>query len=107
MVRTGSIQGPSARRMRLGSRPEGQVKEMDAYEIIEAIRSAKKKTPVKAYIKANKPLAFENCHVFTGTDMVDHLIPTAGKKQSIVEQIQRLSGFDDEDEENYNETVKN
>ena len=43
---------------------------MDAYEIIEAIRSAKKKTPVKAYIKASKPLAFENCHVFTGTDMV-------------------------------------
>ena len=43
---------------------------MDAYEIIEAIRSAKKKTPVKAYIKANKPLDFENCHVFTGTDMV-------------------------------------
>ena len=25
---------------------------------------------VKAYIKASKPLAFENCHVFTGTDMV-------------------------------------
>ena len=43
---------------------------MDAYEIIEAIRSAKKKTPVKAYIKASKPLSFENCHVFTGTDMV-------------------------------------
>ena len=43
---------------------------MDAYEIIEAIRSAKKKTPVKAYIKTNTPLAFENCHVFTGTDMV-------------------------------------
>lgn len=43
---------------------------MDANEIIEAIRTAKKKTPVKAYIKASKPLAFENCHVFTGTDMV-------------------------------------
>ena len=43
---------------------------MDAYEIIEAIRSAKKKTPVKAYIKASKPLSFENCHVFTGTDTV-------------------------------------
>ena len=25
---------------------------MDAYEIIEAIRTAEKKTPVKAYIKA-------------------------------------------------------
>ena len=43
---------------------------MDASEIIEAIRSAKKKTPVKAYIKASKPLSFENCHVFTGADMV-------------------------------------
>lgn len=43
---------------------------MDANEIIEAIRTAKKKTPVKAYIKASKPLAFDNCHVFTGTDMV-------------------------------------
>ncbi|MBR5224701.1 MAG: 2,3,4,5-tetrahydropyridine-2,6-dicarboxylate N-acetyltransferase, partial [Clostridia bacterium] len=43
---------------------------MDAYEIIEAIRSATKKTPVKAYIKTKAPLAFENCHVFTGTDMV-------------------------------------
>ena len=43
---------------------------MDAYEIIEAIRSATKKTPVKAYIKSKTPLAFENCHVFTGTDMV-------------------------------------
>ena len=43
---------------------------MDAYEIIEAIRSAKKKTPVKAYIKSSEPLSFENCHVFSGTDMV-------------------------------------
>ena len=43
---------------------------MDAYEIIEAIRSAKKKTPVKAYIRSKKPLTFENCHVFTGSDMV-------------------------------------
>ena len=44
--------------------------DMDAYEIIEAIRSAKKKTPVKAYIKANKMLSFENCHVFSGADMI-------------------------------------
>ena len=43
---------------------------MDAMEIIEAIRSAKKKTPVKAYIKSSRPLAFDGCHVFTGTDMV-------------------------------------
>ena len=43
---------------------------MDANEIIEAIRTAKKKTPVKAYIKASRPLHFENCHVFTGADMI-------------------------------------
>ena len=43
---------------------------MDAYEIIEVIRSAKKKTPVKAYIKSSAPLEFHNCHVFSGTDMV-------------------------------------
>ena len=43
---------------------------MDANEIIEAIRTAKKKTPVKAYIKASRPLHFENCHVFTGADTV-------------------------------------
>lgn len=43
---------------------------MDAVQIIEAIRSAKKTTPVKAYIKAGRPLHFENCHVFTGADMV-------------------------------------
>lgn len=30
---------------------------MDANEIIEAIRTAKKKTPVKAYIKASRPAA--------------------------------------------------
>jgi len=43
---------------------------MDANEIIEAIRTAEKKTPVRAYIKAGKPLAFEGCHVFTGADMI-------------------------------------
>ena len=43
---------------------------MDAYEIIEAIRTAQKKTPVKAYIKAQKPLEFPNCHVFSGADMI-------------------------------------
>lgn len=43
---------------------------MDAREIIEAIRSAKKKTPVKAYIRSKRPLEFDGCHVFTGTDMV-------------------------------------
>lgn len=43
---------------------------MDAYEIIEAIRSAKKKTPIKAYIKAEKPLEFPGCHVFSGADQI-------------------------------------
>lgn len=43
----------------------------------------------------------------TGTDMVDKLIPYAGKKQQIVERIERLSGYDDESEDEYEETVKN
>lgn len=43
---------------------------MNANEIIEAIRKAEKKTPVKAYIKARAPLSFERCHVFTGADMI-------------------------------------
>ena len=43
---------------------------MDAKAIIEKIRTAEKKTPVKAYIKTDRPLHFENCHVFTGTDMI-------------------------------------
>lgn len=44
-------------------------------------------------------------NALTGTDMVDKLIPYAGKKQQIIEQIEQISGYDDED--NYNETVKN
>lgn len=43
----------------------------------------------------------------TGTDMVDKLIPYAGKKQQIIERIEILSGYDDETEEDLNETVKN
>lgn len=43
---------------------------MDAKAIIEKIRTAKKKTPVKAYIRTTRPLHFENCHVFTGADMI-------------------------------------
>ncbi|MBQ8963047.1 MAG: hypothetical protein IJ089_04515 [Clostridia bacterium] len=43
----------------------------------------------------------------TGTDMVDKLIPYAGKKQAIVDRIERLSGFDDESEEDESDTVKN
>lgn len=43
---------------------------MDAGEIIRIIQTAEKKTPVKAYIRASRPLHFENCHVFTGADMI-------------------------------------
>lgn len=43
---------------------------MDAKAIIEKIRTAEKKTPVKAYIRTTRPLRFENCHVFTGADMI-------------------------------------
>ena len=43
---------------------------MDAKAIIEKIRTAEKKTPVKAYIRTPRPLHFENCHVFTGADMI-------------------------------------
>lgn len=44
-------------------------------------------------------------NALTGTDMVDKLIPYAGKKQQIIEQIEQISGYNDE--EDYNETVKN
>ena len=43
---------------------------MDANAIIEKIRTAEKKTPVTAYVKTSRPLHFENCHVFTGADMI-------------------------------------
>ncbi len=43
---------------------------MDAKAIIEKILPAEKKTPVKAYIRTTRPLHFENCHVFTGADMI-------------------------------------
>ena len=43
---------------------------MDVKAIIEKIRTAEKKTPVKAYIRTTRPLHFENCHVFTGADMI-------------------------------------
>ena len=41
---------------------------MDAYEIIEYIRTSEKKTPVKVYLWGGEEVAFPNCHVFTGTD---------------------------------------
>lgn len=53
-----------------GGRIVWRVGSMDANAIIEAIRTAPKKTPVKAYIRSSRPLHFENCHVFAGTDMI-------------------------------------
>ncbi len=44
--------------------------EIDANEIIKTIRTAKKTTPVRAWIKAHQPLSFPNCHVFGAGDQV-------------------------------------
>lgn len=41
---------------------------MDALEIINMIHTSKKKTPIKAYIKANKEIEFTNCHSFGNKD---------------------------------------
>ena len=43
---------------------------MDAYEIIRKIAEAKKKTPVKVYVKAKAPLSFPDAHVFGAGDQV-------------------------------------
>ena len=37
---------------------------MDAREIIQYIKEAKKKTPVKIYIKEKQPIPFEHCQIF-------------------------------------------
>ena len=37
---------------------------MDAYEIIEYIRTSEKKTPVKVYVWEKKPVSFPGCHEF-------------------------------------------
>lgn len=60
----------------------------------------------RAKLWDNKTL-WNAVNAVTGTDMVDKLIPLAGKKQAIIDQIERLSGYDDEAEEAYDETVKN
>ena len=41
---------------------------MDAYEIIEYIRTSEKKTPVKVYLWGGEEVEFPNCHVFSGAD---------------------------------------
>jgi len=43
---------------------------MNAEQIIERIRSAKKKTPVKLYLKADSAVEFPNCKVFGVGDQV-------------------------------------
>ncbi len=43
---------------------------MDAYEIIQFIHDAKKKTPVKAYVKLSRPVDFPDCKVFGTPDCV-------------------------------------
>ena len=58
----------------------------------------------KAKLWDNKRL-WAAVNAVTGTDMVDKLIPYAGKKQAIIDRIEALSGFNEDDE--YNETVKN
>lgn len=58
----------------------------------------------KAKLWDNKRL-WSAVNAITGTDMVDKLIPYAGKKQQIIEQIEELSGYGEE--EAYEDTVKN
>lgn len=43
---------------------------MDAKEIIQFINKAEKKTPVKLYLKENKPVEFDNCTVFGCGDKI-------------------------------------
>jgi 2,3,4,5-tetrahydropyridine-2-carboxylate N-succinyltransferase/tetrahydrodipicolinate N-acetyltransferase len=43
---------------------------MEAREIIQFIKEAKKKTPVKVYLKAKKEIPFENCQIFGAGDKV-------------------------------------
>lgn len=43
---------------------------MDAYEIIKLIQNAKKKTPVKVYIKAKEAIDFPNAKVFGDRDYI-------------------------------------
>lgn len=69
-----------------------------------------------ATVEADRERLWDNqkfwkaANAITGTDMVDKLIPMAGKKAAIIERIELLSGYhDDDDDENdsFDETVKN
>lgn len=61
-------------------------------------------TEDKAKLWDNKRL-WDVVNAVTGTDMVDKLIPYAGKKQAIIDRIEAISGFGDDEE--YNESIKN
>ena len=60
----------------------------------------------KAKIWDNKNL-WRPVNAITGVDMVEKLIPYAGKKQDIVGRIERLSGFDEDAESEFEEAIKN
>ncbi len=67
---------------------------MDAYEIIHMIQKAKKKTPLKAYIKASKELGFDSCKVFGSKELyivfaeAEDLLPYIEKyKEDILEIV--------------------
>ena len=65
---------------------------MDAKAIIEKIRTAEKKTPVKAYIRTTRPLHFENCHVFTCADMIvmgdyKDIAPVLERNEDAIEEL--------------------
>ena len=60
----------------------------------------------KAKLWDNKKF-WDAVNAVTGVDMVDKMIPYAGKKQAVVDRIEYLSGYDEEAEKEYGEAVKN
>jgi 2,3,4,5-tetrahydropyridine-2-carboxylate N-succinyltransferase/tetrahydrodipicolinate N-acetyltransferase len=65
---------------------------MDAHEIISFISEAEKKTPVKVYIKAKEPVAFENCQVFGLGDYIvlgdwKDIEPILTEKADLIEDV--------------------
>lgn len=65
---------------------------MNAEQIIERIRSAKKKTPVKLYLKATAPIAFPGCQVFGAGDQIifgewSDIEPILAKSQAVIEDM--------------------
>lgn len=65
---------------------------MNAEQIIERIRSAKKKTPVKLYLKTKAPIAFPGCKVFGAGDQIifgewSDIEPIIAKNQASIEDM--------------------